>query len=109
MVFDGSSYPSMHLGTAGGLKVTLTVLQTLVVQVEAILNDRPLTYVPSELDDLQPLTPSHLLHGRQIVSLLHEQVSERELDDLTYGGSSDVTVSSQLCSVNSGLVGGKSI
>jgi len=75
----------------GRSRVTLTVLQTLVTEVEAILNDRPITYVSSELDDLQPLTPSHLLHGRQITSLPHEQVSERELDDPTYGDSSDVT------------------
>jgi len=93
----------------GRSKVTLTVLQTLVVEVEAILNDRPLTYVLPELDDPQPSTPSHLLHGHQIVSLLHQQVSERKLDDPTYGDSSDVLklegrVSSQLCSVNSGLV-----
>jgi len=47
----------------GRSRVTLTALQTLVTEVEAILNDRPITYVSSELDDLQPLTPSHLLHG----------------------------------------------
>jgi len=72
-------------------RVTLTVLQTLVIDVEAILNNRPITYVSSELDDLQPLTLCHLLHGHQITSLPHDQVSERELDDPTYGNSSDVT------------------
>ena len=68
-----------------------SILQTLVVEVETILNDSPITYVSSELDDLQPLTPFHLLQSRQIMSLPHEQISERELDDPTYGDSSDVT------------------
>ena len=53
-------------------------------------------YVPSELDDLQPLTPSHLLYGHQIVSLPHELVSERVLDDPTYDDSSDVTQRARL-------------
>ena len=75
----------------GRSRVSLLVLQTLVVEVEAILNNRPLTYVSSELDDDEPLTPSHLLHGRRIVSLPHEYVMEQEIDDPTFGNSSEVT------------------
>ena len=42
-------------------------LHTVLVEVEGTLNSRPLTYLPS--DDLEePLTWSHLLHGR-IVSI----------------------------------------
>ena len=37
-------------------------LLTLVTEVEAVLNSRPLTYVSSE-DIEEPLTPSHLLGG----------------------------------------------
>ena len=47
----------------GRSRVTLPVLQTLVVEVEAILNDRPLTHVSPDFDDSVPLTPAHLLHG----------------------------------------------
>ncbi|XP_069135112.1 uncharacterized protein [Argopecten irradians] len=39
------------------------------VEIERILNDRPLTYVPSDLLDEDPITPSHLLHGRKLSSL----------------------------------------
>lgn len=43
-------------------------LLTLIVEVEAVLNSRPLTYVSSEEVE-EPLTPSHLLVGHRILSL----------------------------------------
>ena len=51
--------------------ITLPVLQTIVVEIEAVLNDRPLTYVSSEVSDVEPLTPAHLICGRRITSLPH--------------------------------------
>lgn len=38
--------------------IILPELQTLVVEVEAILNDRPLTYVSSDIQDDEPLLAS---------------------------------------------------
>ena len=38
-------------------------LQTIIVQIEARLNDRPLTYISDDVKDLNPLTPSLLIHG----------------------------------------------
>ena len=49
--------------------VTLETLQTVITEIEATLNDRPLTYVSSDLTDPGPLTPSHLLHGRRITRI----------------------------------------
>ena len=49
--------------------VNLETLQTVVTEVESILNDRPLTYVSTHLDDPDPLTPAHLMNGRKIRSL----------------------------------------
>ena len=40
----------------------------VLAEVEAIINCHSLTYVSSE-DLEEPLTPSHLLHGRRLVSL----------------------------------------
>ncbi|XP_065918796.1 uncharacterized protein [Dysidea avara] len=80
----------------GRSRVTLAVLQTLIAEVEAILNDRPLTYVSCELNDLEPLTPSQLLHGRRIVSLPHEQVTEQDIDDPTFGDYSEVNQRARL-------------
>ena len=36
-------------------------LQTTLCEVEAIINDRPLTTVTNDPNDLEPLTPNHLL------------------------------------------------
>ena len=43
--------------------LTYDELLTLVIEVEAVLNSRPLGYVSSK-DTEEPLTPSHLLHSR---------------------------------------------
>ena len=43
-------------------------LLTLVTEVEAVLNSRPLSYVSTE-DLEEPLTPSHLLMGYRVLSL----------------------------------------
>jgi len=80
----------------GRSKISLTVLQTLVVEVEAILNDQPLTHVSSDLDDNEPLTPAHLLHGHRITSLPHEYVEEQDLNDPTYGNNTDISQRAQL-------------
>lgn len=46
-----------------------TVLQTVLVEVEGILNAKPLGYVSSDLADPDPITPSILLMGRYDASL----------------------------------------
>jgi len=64
--------------------ITLPVRQTTIVEVEAVLNDRSLTYLSSAAGDPEPLTPFHLLCGRRIVSLPHPTVSDEELNDPDY-------------------------
>jgi len=64
--------------------VSLSTLQTITAEIEAHLNNRPLTYVSSEIDDPEPLTPAHLLYGRRIITLPHVQVEEDEIDDPDY-------------------------
>ena len=67
----------------GKTNITLDELQTITTEIEAVLNDRPLTYVSSELDDEEPLTPSHLLYGRRITNLPHPLQGDL-CDDPTY-------------------------
>ena len=52
----------------GNASLTYEELLTVVVEVEAIVNSRPLTYVSSEELE-EPLTPSHLMFGRRLLSL----------------------------------------
>ena len=65
--------------------VSLQTLEAIVVEIEAVVNDRPLTFVPSETDDPEPLTPPHLLHGRRITCLPHQMVETDEVLDPSYG------------------------
>lgn len=57
--------------------VSLETLQTIVKEIEDIINDRPLTYVSSDIKDAEPLTSSHLLYGRRI---LHTPYTQDEMD-----------------------------
>jgi hypothetical protein len=55
--------------------VTYEELLTILTEIECVLNPRPLTYVSTE-DLEEPLTPSHLLCGRQILSVPSGDTSE---------------------------------
>ena len=61
--------------TIGGAILTYDELLTVVVEVECILNCRPLSYVSTE-DPEEPLTSSHLLCGRRLMSLPDSNTSQ---------------------------------
>ena len=58
----------------GQARLTYDEMHTAILEVEAILNSRPLSYTTSD-DTEEPLTPAHLLVGRRLLSLP---------DDLSY-------------------------
>ena len=64
----------------GQAKFSLDELHTAVVEVESIINSRPLTYLsPSDLEE--PLTPSHLVTGKRVISLPDDLSYQADLDD----------------------------
>jgi hypothetical protein len=70
-------------------KVTYDELLTIVTEVEAILNSRPISYVSSE-DIEEPLTPSHLLCGRRLLSLPNNVNDNDEKDPYWQPNKSEI-------------------
>ncbi|XP_015122234.1 uncharacterized protein LOC107044737 [Diachasma alloeum] len=56
--------------------VTLEQFNTLVIEIEAILNSRPLTPISTDPNDLIVLTPGHFLTGDSLMSLPEPDFSE---------------------------------
>ena len=73
----------------GRAHVSLLLLQTLVVEIEATLNDRLLTYVSCDVADTEPITPANLLYGRRIISLQYRWVEDEAVDP-TFGEDKDI-------------------
>ena len=55
-------------------------LNTILIEVEAVLNSRPLTYPYVDINDASPLTPSHFLCGHRLLTLPDTRVSVKESD-----------------------------
>ena len=72
----------------GQAKFSYGELNTALVEVEAIVNSSPLTYV--SFDNLEePLTPSHLLVGRGLLSLPDDLCYTEDSDDEEFTTSGD--------------------
>ncbi len=63
----------------GTQSVPEEVLMTVLLEVEAILNSKPLGYVSSYVADADPVTPNCLLMGRPDESLPHVVYPESEM------------------------------
>lgn len=65
--------------TIGAQSVTFEVLETVLVEIEGILNSKPLGYTSSDIADPDPITPNSLLMGRPDSSLPPVVYPESEL------------------------------
>lgn len=74
----------------GRWHVSLSILESVTVEIEVILNDCSLTFVSSEVGDPEPLTPAHLLYGQRITCLPHQAVELDEFTDPSYGEAGQV-------------------
>ena len=66
----------------GQAKLSYDELPTALTEVEMVLNSRPLTYV-SSTDLEKPLTPSHLLIGRRVMSVPYPIPHDDSDDEVT--------------------------
>jgi len=64
----------------GRIHIALEGLQTIIAEVEALLNERPLIYMPFDISDHGPISPSQLLQGRKIVTLPYPMTHDDDPD-----------------------------
>ncbi len=67
--------------------ITDGMLQTIIVEIEATLNDRPLTYVSSEFELEDVVTPAHLLYGRRVTTLPYRDITSGNQEITSATGS----------------------
>lgn len=63
------SFKNLFRRVVGRQLLSRKELKTLIVEVEACLNSRPLAYISRDANDLAPITPGHFLIGRPLVAL----------------------------------------
>lgn len=68
--------------TVGLTTLTFDELRTLVSQIAAIINSRPLCAITENPDDLEVLTPGHFLIGAPFTSIAEPDVSLRNINRL---------------------------
>lgn len=64
--------------------MTYENLCTIVVQIEAILNSRPLTAISEDPNDLTPLTPGHFLIGDRLNAVPQSNLQHLANNRLTH-------------------------
>lgn len=56
---------------------------TVLTQIEAVLNSRPISPISNSPNDLNPLTPAHFLIGRNLTTLPDEDVTDIPINRLS--------------------------
>jgi hypothetical protein len=67
----------------GSVKLTFEELTTVLTQIEACLNSRPLVALPLEDDGIEALTPGHFLIGRPLEALPDPALAYRSISILS--------------------------
>ncbi|XP_054706729.1 uncharacterized protein LOC129216539 [Uloborus diversus] len=65
------------------VRLTIEEFLTIVIQIEGILNSRPLTPLPSDSNEYEVLTPDHFLIGRPINAIPEPQLIDTNENHLS--------------------------
>ncbi|CAH2084582.1 unnamed protein product [Euphydryas editha] len=68
----------------GNVILTYEELNTVITQIEAVLNSRPLLPMSSDISNFEYLTPGHFLIGTALTSFPELDLSERPLNRLRF-------------------------
>ncbi|GFV12283.1 integrase catalytic domain-containing protein [Trichonephila clavipes] len=68
---------------AGSSNLTLEEFITLLAEIEAVLNSRPLSPLSSDFDDFETLSPGHFLIGRPVTAIVEPQLINVKENRLT--------------------------
>ena len=60
----------------GHALLSTTELYTILTDIEAMINSRPLTYLGDDIRDPEPITPAHLSVGRSLQSIPNGSIME---------------------------------
>lgn len=71
--------------TLGWSYVTIKTIQTIINEIKAIVNDRPLTFVSSNIADEEPMTPSLVLYGWKITTTTYQQTDVQDTVNICSG------------------------
>ena len=69
---------------AGPRRLTYEEFSTVLVEIEAVLNNSPLSPLSDGPDDLDPLTPAHFLVGSSLASFPQPSSQDVVLDRLSH-------------------------
>ncbi|XP_037898153.1 uncharacterized protein LOC119642916 [Glossina fuscipes] len=69
--------------SVGSASLTYEELETVVIEIEAILNSRPLTPMTNDPSDISFLTPGHLLIGEDPTAQVDTEASSKKLSLLS--------------------------
>ncbi|XP_011403021.1 PREDICTED: uncharacterized protein LOC105312234 [Amphimedon queenslandica] len=75
----------------GQARLTLDEPHTAIVEIEAVINSRPLSYLPPN-DIEEPLTPSHLFNGRRLITFPDKLCYNYDDEDPEFNARPDMLI-----------------
>ncbi|XP_055308905.1 uncharacterized protein LOC129572830, partial [Sitodiplosis mosellana] len=68
----------------GNVRLCFEDFNTLIIEIEAIVNSRPLWAIPTQVDDIEALTPGHFLVGKALNTLPEPELGHIPLNRLSH-------------------------